>query len=177
MKVRFVYENHCFAWSSPEEIAQLILGRDARRGIIRVADVNQTSPRGGKHFWKIMGEGRRQWHLHHFGAIRGCLFQNCFEGRIGCDKGSTLFPGECFGAEFQNLARTVTEQNLVAVYAVKRGQFIDQHIVVFIGIAAYKGEGISHCLQRFRRRSVSIFIRAQPHNLACCGIVLRLFCE
>src|SRR5207248_1455680 len=88
-----------------------------------------------------------------------------------------LFATECFSAEFQNLARPVTEQNLVAVYAVKLCEFVDQHVVMFIRIAACNCEGISHCLQRFWRRSVSIFIRAQPHNLAICRNVLRLFSE
>ena len=49
MKVRFVNKNHGLARRFRDEIAQLILRRDAGSGIVRITDVNQTALRGGKH--------------------------------------------------------------------------------------------------------------------------------
>ena len=55
MEIRFVDQNHCVRRSFGDEIAQIVLWRDARRWIVRVADVNQTfAVRGRAHFLEIM---------------------------------------------------------------------------------------------------------------------------
>ena len=86
MKVRFVHENRRFARSLRNEIAQSILGSDTGGGIVRVADINQTSFRSGKHFRQVMREGGGERHLHHFGAISVGIIEYCFESWIRGDK-------------------------------------------------------------------------------------------
>ena len=54
MEVRFIHENHRFAWRFSDEFTEFILGRNASSGIVRVTNIDQTSLRGGKHLWQIM---------------------------------------------------------------------------------------------------------------------------
>src|SRR6266513_3241040 len=134
MKVRFVYENHRLGRSLRDEVTQFVFRRDAGGGIIRVANVNQTSFCSGKHSGKIVAEAWSEWSLHYLGAIGAGIIKNCFESRISCNECPALFPSECFRANFENLAGTVAEQDLISIDAVDAGQFIDQHVIVLIGI-------------------------------------------
>src|SRR5207253_10500866 len=86
MQVRFVIENHRFARSLRDEIAQIMLESDTGGGIVRVSDINQTSLRSGKHFRQVMREGGGERHLHHFGAISVGIIEYCFESWIRGDK-------------------------------------------------------------------------------------------
>ena len=101
MKIRFVYENHRLRRSLCNEIAQLVLWRDARGRIIRVADVDQTAPRGGE---SIFGRSCAKVDVSGTFATSAPLALACsrIASKVGFqgDKRSTLFPGECFGAEF-----------------------------------------------------------------------------
>ena len=69
MKVRFIYQNHCPAWSFLDEIAQLVLGRNTGGRIVRIADVNQASLCSSHHFRQIMRKAAGQRHLYNIGAI------------------------------------------------------------------------------------------------------------
>src|SRR5215467_6445488 len=149
MEVSFVHKNHCRTLRVCDEFAQLIFGRNACGGIIRVADVNQTSLRSGTHFWKIMGKGWSQWNLYHLGAVNSGLLENCFESRIGYDEWSALFPGECLRAELQNLAGPVAEQDLVAIDVVQLRQLLNEHVIMLIGVTAAEIERTVHCRVRF----------------------------
>src|ERR1700758_3010426 len=100
MKIRFVHKNHCFARSFLDKISQLILGRDAGRGIVWVTDVNQTSLGGSKHFGKIVGEAAGQRDLYNLGTISGGVLKNRFERWICRHKLSVLRSSKCFCAEF-----------------------------------------------------------------------------
>ena len=125
MKVRFVHENRRFARSLRNEIAQSILGSDTGGGIVRVADINQTSFRSGKHFRQVMREGGGERHLHHFGAISVGIIENCFKGRISGDEFPALLSSECFRAEFENLAGTIAEQDSVVTDVVQVRQLLN----------------------------------------------------
>src|SRR4029453_2592957 len=85
MKGRFVHEDHCFARSFRDEIAHLILRRDAGGGVVRIADVDQTCLRGSKHLRQIVSKAARQWHLYDFSSIRLGIFDYCFERWIRDD--------------------------------------------------------------------------------------------
>ena len=125
MKIRFVHENRCLAWGLRDEVAQILLRRNAGGGIVRVADVDQALLRGSKHFRKIMREGRGQRNLHDLSTVYFGLFENCLEGWISYDKISLLLPGKCLRAKFQNLAGTVAEQDLIVINAVQFCQLVD----------------------------------------------------
>ena len=136
MKVRLVHENHCVARRVCDEIAQLVLWRDAGGGVVRITDVNQTSICGGKHLGQIVGEGAGKWHLHHIGAIRSGVNKNRFKRRSTCDKLAPAISSKGFRAQFQNLARTVSEQDLIRTNVVELCKFVNQHVVVLIRITA-----------------------------------------
>ncbi len=136
MKIRLVHKDHRLTRRLRDKIAQLILWRDAGGRIIRIADINQTSFGCGKHFWKVVRKRGCQRHLRDFSAVCLGLFQNRFKGWISRDKIASLLAGECFCTEFQNLAGTIAEQDLIVIHAVQLGQLVNYHVVVFIRITA-----------------------------------------
>jgi hypothetical protein len=82
MEIRFVHKNHCFGRSFGYGIAHFIFRRNAGRWIIRVANIDQTSACGGKHFEKIVTETIGQWHLYYFSTIGTGIIEYRFESWV-----------------------------------------------------------------------------------------------
>src|SRR4030095_5662298 len=118
MEIRFVDENHCFGRSLRDEIAQLVLRRDAGGGIVWITHVNQAALCSSDHFRKIVRKAARQRNLHNFGTVGAGIIEYCFKGRICGDKLSVLGSSKCFSAELENFSRTIAQQNLIATNAV-----------------------------------------------------------
>ena len=85
MKVRFVNQNYRLAWNLVDEIAQLILWRNAGRRIVRIADIDQSFARRRQHLRQIMSIGFVERHLYDFRAVNARVIENRFESRIGSD--------------------------------------------------------------------------------------------
>ena len=178
MEVGFVHQNHRVARSLLDETAQIAFRSDARRRIVRVADVNQTFLRGRSHFSQVVMEIRNQRNFDDFAAARFRIFKNRFECWIGGDQFALGRSGKGLRAQFQNFARTVAEHDLLAINAVDLRDLLDQHIVCFIGITAADVERIIHRGVRLGRRPVRVFVRAEAHdNRAGWGsFSRRMFC-
>src|SRR4029079_9521760 len=98
VEVGFVYENHCFPRSLRDAIAALVLWRDSGSGVVRIANVNQASPRSRKHFRRIMGKSIGQGYLYNFSTVGAGMIDYGFESWVRCDKLTVLRPGEYFRA-------------------------------------------------------------------------------
>jgi hypothetical protein len=62
-----------------------------------------------------VGETTGQRDLYYFSTICAGIIEYRFESWVRRDKLTVLGPGECFGAEFENLSRTVPEQDFLAI--------------------------------------------------------------
>ena len=120
-----------------------------------------------------MTETARERNFHDLGAVDARVIKQRFESRIGRYQIAARRSSECLGAQFQNLARTVAEHDLIAINAVQFCQGIDQFVVMYIGISTRQAERVRHRFERFRRRPVGIFVRAQADNAGRCRCRLR----
>src|SRR5438445_11958400 len=98
MMVSLIYKNHCLAWSFGNEVPQLILWRDAGRGIVRVADVNQTFICRREHLWQIVAEAAGERNFHNLSAVDARMIENGLERRIGSDHFSATGRECCQGS-------------------------------------------------------------------------------
>src|SRR5713226_2054623 len=57
MMVGLVNQDDCLAWRFHEQVAHFALWRNARRGIVRIANVDQAFAGGGEHLRQIVSEG------------------------------------------------------------------------------------------------------------------------
>ena len=85
--------------------------------------------------------------------------QNCFEGRIGHDQFATLRSRKSFRAEFQHLARSIAQQDLVGRDIVQLPQFLNQRCGIFVRVATGEMEDVRHGLESLRGGAIRIFIR------------------
>ena len=113
-----------------------------------------------------MREAVSERNFNNLRSIDGGMMQNCFEGRIGHDQFATLRSRKSFRAEFQHLARSIAQQDLVGRDIVQLPQFLNQRCGIFVRVATGETEGLRYRLQCFRTRSIRIFIRAETDNAA-----------
>ena len=62
-----------------------------------------------------MCEAAGQRHLYDLGAIGSGIIEYCFESGVRRDKLAILRSGKRFRAQFENLAGTVAQQDLIAI--------------------------------------------------------------
>ena len=140
VEVGLIHQNHRLPRNLGDEFAHFVLRRDAGSGIVRVADVNKPLLRRGCHFVQVMAKTWRERDLCYLSAIDLRVIKDCFEGRIGSDEIAARRSGERVRAQLENLARAVTEQDLIAINAIEPGQRVNQQVVVFIG----NGNGVEN---------------------------------
>ena len=83
--IGLVDKNHR-AWRSfCHQLANIAFRRDARRGIVGIADIDQAFLRRIEHLRNIVTESFRQRDLNHFSPVYARVIQDRFEGRIRDD--------------------------------------------------------------------------------------------
>ncbi len=100
MEIRLVHQNHRLARSFLDETAQIAFRSDARRRIVRIADVNQTFLCGCSHFTQIVREAAIQRDFYDFASVRFRIFKNRFECWIGGDQFALGRSSESFRTKF-----------------------------------------------------------------------------
>src|SRR5712671_3553272 len=83
VKISLVHQNHGLPGDFVDELADFILWCDAGRGIVRIADINQSLAGGCRHFREVVTEARRKWNLDDLGGINSGVVKNGFESWIG----------------------------------------------------------------------------------------------
>ena len=143
---------------------QFVLWRDARSGIVRITDVNESGIRDVGHLGKVVREAVSERNFNDLRSIDGGMMQNCFEGRIGYDQSAALRSCESFRAEFQHLARSIAQQDLVGRDIVQLRQFLNQRVRIFVRVTTGEMEDVRHGLERLRGRAIGVFVGTQPYN-------------
>src|SRR5438105_1870966 len=82
MMVSFIHENHRLPGSFRDEIAQLILWRNAGGRIVWVADVNESFSCSGRHLGKIVAKDAVKRNLYHLRAAGLRVMKDRLEGWI-----------------------------------------------------------------------------------------------
>ena len=124
MEVGFIHQDDRWRRHFGDEIVQFILWRDARSGIVRITDVNESGIRDVGHLGEVVREAVSERNLNNLRSIDSGMVQNCFEGRISYDQFAALRSCESFRAQFQHLARPIAEQDLVGRDIVQLRQFL-----------------------------------------------------
>src|SRR5260370_26812689 len=92
MKVSLLYQNSCLPRGLQDDVAALVLRSDAGRGVVRVADIDQSFAGRRQHSWQVVTETTGQRNLNDFLLVNVRVVKDSFEGRIGNDQFSAAWP-------------------------------------------------------------------------------------
>ena len=85
MMIGLVNQNDRLAGRFHEQLAHLVLWSDARRGVVGIANVDQSCARLGEHLRHVVTEAGVERHLDDLCHVDACVIEDSFEGWIGND--------------------------------------------------------------------------------------------
>src|SRR5882672_10090695 len=167
MVIGLVHHHHGVGRKLANKAFQIFSRSNGRGGIVRVADVNQSSRGTGsrQHTPGIVDETGGKRYRYHFGARGLAVVLDGFERRCGLDQ---LPPAAQKGTHgnAKDFSRSTSEQHLLRPHLVDTRDLLGHFVVLSKRIAVHQADSGTDGFSHFGGRTIGILIAVQPDESA-----------